>query len=165
MTGRWRQRAIGGAASALALVALAAPLAVAAEISRDEYKATVEPICKRNTEANKRIFKGAKAEVKAGKLKQASQHFFRAAVALRKTNSELGEVPQPTADEARLAKWLDYLGVEASYLDRIGAALKKERKAQAQALAVRLNRNSNLANNAVLPFGFRYCKIQPGRFS
>ena len=27
-----------------------------------------------------------------------------------------------------------------------------------------LNRNSNLANNAVLGFGFDYCRIDPSRF-
>ena len=72
------------------------PLAGAAELSREEYVARVEPICKTNVTANKRIFKGAKGEVKAGKLKQASKHFFRAATAFAKTINQIEAAPQPS---------------------------------------------------------------------
>ncbi len=41
----------------------------AAKVSRDEYQATVEPIRKRNTQANERILKGVAREVKRDKLK------------------------------------------------------------------------------------------------
>ena len=149
----------------MALAALiSVPLAGATELTRDEYLARAEPICKHNTEANKRIFQGATAEVKAGKLKAASTHFTRARAAFEKTIAQLGAVPRPVADEAKLGKWLGYLEVESSYLGRIGKALAKEDKAKAQTLSVRLNRNSNLANNTVLAFGFDYCKIDPARF-
>ncbi|HVS99403.1 MAG TPA: hypothetical protein VHE08_02710, partial [Solirubrobacterales bacterium] len=97
----------------------------AAELTRDEYVARVEPICKRNTEANRRIFAGAKEEVKAGKLKLASTHFAKAEKALEKTIRQLKAVPRPAADEAKLGKWLRYLETEASYLGRIGKALAK----------------------------------------
>ena len=150
-------------------IALAALLSVAlagaAEVTREEYVARAEPICKRNTEANRRIFKGVKEEVKAGRLKAASTHFTRAADALEKTISQLRALPRPPADATRLAQWLGYLQKESSYLDRIGKALAAEDKAKAQTLAVRLNRNSNLANNKVLAFGFDYCKLDPARFS
>jgi hypothetical protein len=148
---------------ALALAA-AVPLAGAAELTRPEYVTRVEPICKRNTEANKRIFAGATEQVKEGRLKAASTHFTRATAAFNKTIAQLKAVPQPVADEAKLAKWLGYLQVESSYLERIGKALAHEDKAKAQTLSVRLNRNSNLANNTVLSFGFDYCKIDPARF-
>jgi hypothetical protein len=149
----------------MALAALAAvPLAGAAELTRDEYVARAEPICKRNTEANQRIFQGAAAQVKAGKLKAASTHFTRATTAFEKTIAQLKAVPQPVADEAKLAKWLGYLQSESSYLGQIAKALAREDKAKAQTLSVRLNRNSNLANNTVLAFGFDYCKIDPARF-
>jgi hypothetical protein len=152
--------------AAAALVVLAAvPLASAAELTREEYVGRVEPICKRNTEANKRIFAGAKEEVKAGKLKAASSHFLLAVHALDKTIAQLDAVPEPAADETRLQKWLGYLKAESSYLGRIGNALAHEEKGKAQMLSVRLNRNSNLANNTVLPFGFVYCKLDPSRFS
>jgi hypothetical protein len=152
---------ITAALMALALV----PLAAAAELTRDEYVARAEPICKRNTEANKRIFAGAKEQVKSGQLKAASTHFSRAVVAFDKTIKQLRAVPEPAADQARLAKWIAYLEVESSYLGRIGNALAAGQKGKAQTLSVRLDRNSNLANNTVLAFGFSYCKIDPSRFS
>lgn len=151
----------------LVVLALAGTLsaAAAAEPTRDEYVARAEPICKRNTEANRRIFAGAKEEVKAGKLKLASKHFARARTALEKTVRQLKAVPEPGADAARLEKWLGYLEMEGAYLGRIGKALAAGQKGKAQTLSVRLNRNSNLANNAVLAFGFRYCRLDPSRFS
>jgi hypothetical protein len=156
-------------ARALALLALGAALcaqgALAAELSRSEYVTSAEPVCKANTEANKRIFKGAKAQVKEDKLKAASSHFFKAKQALAKTVKQLGALPQPTADEAKLTKWIGYLGAERDLLGKIGTALAHEDKAGAQQLSVRLNRNSNLANNTVLAFGFDYCRIDPSRFS
>lgn len=162
---RSKRRRSGALLGAVAAIFLLVPLANAAEISRDEYVARVEPICKANTEANKKIFKGAKEKVKAGKLKQGASHFFRAATALGKTIKQLKAVPQPTSDEAKLKKWIGYLGTEQSYFKRIGQALAAEDKPKAQSLSVRLNRNSNLANNTVLAFGFDHCRIDPTRFA
>jgi hypothetical protein len=140
------------------------PLAAAAEITRDEYVARVEPVCKRNVEANSRIFKGAKAEVEAGELGKGSRHFSKAASALRRTIAQLKRVPRPSADEVKLGKWIGYLETEADYFARIGQALAAGKKSQAQNLSVRLNRNSNLANNTVISFDFDYCKIDSTRF-
>jgi hypothetical protein len=151
-------------AVALTLVVVV-PLAAAAEVTRDEYVSRVEPICKRNTDANKRIFAGAKEEVKSGKLKAASARFSRAVAALDKTIRQLSAVPRPAVDEARLEKWIGYLEVESDYLGRIGKALAKGERGKAQTLTVRLNRNSNLANNTVLAFDFTYCKLDPSRFT
>ena len=152
-------------AAAVLLACLFAQGALAAELSRSEYVTSAEPVCKANTEANARIFKGAKEEVKEDKLKAASGHFFKAKQALAKTVKQLGALPQPTADEAKLNKWIGYLGTERDLLGKIGTALQHEDKAGAQQLSVRLNRNSNLANNTVLAFGFDYCRIDPSRFS
>lgn len=155
---RWVVGAV--VAAALAVV----PLAAAAEISRDEYVARVEPVCKRNVEANSRIFKGAKKEVESGELRKGSRHFAKAATALRKTIAQLKRVPQPGADEMKLGKWIGYLETEADYFGRIGKALAAGKKSKAQNLSVRLNRNSNLANNTVISFDFDYCQIDSTRF-
>jgi hypothetical protein len=152
-------------AGALALAILVVPLAAATELTRDEYVARVEPICKTNVEANVKIFKGAKEEVKSGELKKGSTHFFRASTALDKTIKALEAVPQPPADEAKLSKWLGYLHTESGYFSKIGKALATGNKYKAQNLSVKLNRNSNLANNSVLAFGFNYCRIDSSRFS
>ena len=151
--------------AALAVAMVLVPLAAATELTRDEYVARVEPICKHNAEANKRIFAGAEEEVKAGELKKASKHFVRAEAALDKTIAQLKAVPRPGADAQRLAKWFGYLEVESEYLGRIGKALAQGKKGKAQTLSVRLNRNSNLANNTVLSFGFVHCKIDPSKFN
>ena len=165
---RAKQRRWGRGAIALGVVVLTTGLlsasALAAEVTRDEYVKSAEPICKANTEANRRIFKGAPEEVKAGKLKAASTHFTRAKAALAKAVKQIAALPQPTTDEAKLSKWIGYLGAERDLLGKIGAALAHEDKPQAQQLSVRLNRNSNLANNTVLAFGFDYCRIDPSRF-
>jgi hypothetical protein len=149
--------------TALAALALV-PLAGATELTREEYVTRVEPVCKRNTEANKRIFAGAKEQVKSGQLVAASTHFTRATRAFEKTIAQLGAVPQPAADAAKLEKWIGYLEVESSLLGKIGKALAQNDKGKAQTFSVRLNRNSNLANNTVLAFGFTYCKIDAARF-
>jgi hypothetical protein len=161
---RKQGKRLGPAAAAVAVLLAAVPLAAAAELSRDEYVARAEPICKTNVLANKRIFKGAKGEVKAGKLKQASTHFSRAATAFAKTIGQLEAVPQPAADEARLAKWLGYLRTEKNLIQKVGRALAANDKHKAESYSVDLNHNSNLANNTVLGFGFDYCRIDPSRF-
>jgi hypothetical protein len=147
----------------LGLVIMTSPSS-AAELTRDEYAAQAEPICKTNVLANKRIFKGAKGKVKAGKLKAASTHFFRAATAFEKTIDQLETVPQPTADEVRLAKWLGLLRDESEIIEKVGRALANEDKHKAGSYSVDLNNNSRKANNAVLGFGFDYCRIDPARF-
>jgi hypothetical protein len=131
---------------------------------RDEYVAKAEPICKTNVLANKQIFKGTKSEVKAGKLKQASTHFSRAATAFGKTIQQLAAIPKPAADSAALTKWLGLLQDEKVLIGKIGQALKSEDKHKAESVSVDLNRNSNKANNAVLSFGFDYCRIEQSRF-
>jgi hypothetical protein len=155
--------ALGIGALALALLA---PAAVAAEpgSERDEYVKAAEPICKTNVLANRRIFKGAKDEVKGGKLKLASGHFFRAATAFKKTIDQLTAIPKPPSDEPALNKWLGLLRTEKSIIEKIGRALGAEDKHKAESYSVDLNHNSNKANNAVLSFGFNYCRIEPSRF-
>jgi hypothetical protein len=161
-----RGKRIGvGAALLVSCTVLFGASALGAEVTRDEYVRSAEPICKANTEANRRIFKGAPEEVKEGKLKAASTHFTRAKAALAKAVRQIAALPQPTTDEAKLQKWIGYLGQERDLLGKIGTALQHEDKPGAQQLSVRLNRNSNLANNTVLAFGFDYCRIDPSRFS
>ncbi len=162
---RTQGKRLGPAAAAVAAaLAAAVPLAGAAELSREEYVARVEPVCKTNVQANKRIFKGAKGEVKAGELKQASKHFFRAATAFAKTIRQIEAVPRPAADEARLGKWLGYLRGEKNLIQKVGRALAANDKHKAESYSVDLNHNSNLANNTVLGFGFDYCRIESSRF-
>jgi hypothetical protein len=151
-------------AFALALLTAALP-ALAAEVTRDSYREAVEPICKTNTEANERILKGVRKEVKQGKLKPAASRFEKAAKELRKTVRELKVVPQPAADKARLSKWLGIVGEEASYFQTAGEQLRAGNKVAAQETVLRLTHNASKANNVVIPFEFRYCRLEPSKFT
>jgi hypothetical protein len=145
-------------------VALLVTVPVALADERDDYVAAVEPICKANTEANTRILKGVKGQVQKGDLVPAGRRFIRAAGALGKAVTQIGAVPRPPEDAAKLTKWIGYLKSEKGYLQQIGQALKAGNKFKAQKLAVKLNRNNNQANNTVISFGFNECRIDSSRF-
>lgn len=153
-----------GTVVALALL-LTAQAGFAAEQTRETYTAQVEPICKTSTEANDRILKGVKGEVKAGKLKPAAAQFSKAASALKKTLNKLRAVPQPTADKAKLTKWLGYIKDEVELFEQTAAKLKVGNKVAAQEMAVRLTYTVNKANNQVLAFEFKYCHADPSQFT
>lgn len=156
---------IGAAAVVFAMAVSLGATAFAADITREEYTARAEPICKVNTKANQKIFKGVRKMVTQNKLGLASKRFKRASASLRKTINQLAALPRPTGDEQRLAKWLKYLRVQRDFLTKIGKALSAGNKFQAQNFIVRLRRNSNLANNTVLSFEFNFCRIDPSRFT
>jgi len=147
---------------------VAVPVALAAEgeaeVTRGEYVAKLEPICKANTRANARILKGVKGQVKRGKLVPAGRRFVRASGALGRSVRTMARVPRPAADVTRLRKWFGYLVREKRFLQLIGKSLKSGNKFRAQKLAVKLNRNNNQANNTVISFGFRECRIDSSRF-
>jgi hypothetical protein len=149
----------------LALALLAVPMTEATETTRLEYKEAVEPICKANTEANEKILKGVRVEVREGKLKPAAVQFSRAGAALKKTSRQLGAVPQPAADQARLAKWLGYVKTEAELFQSTAKKLQAGNKNGALAMVIRLEHNANQANNQVLPFSFHYCRFEPSKFT
>lgn len=154
-----------GAVVVLGLALGGATLAQATETTRAEYVAAVEPICKTNTKANERILSGVRAEVRQGKLKIAAARLARAAAALQRTLTELKAVPQPAADQARLAKWLGYVKIEVELLRRIGKKLKAGDRAGVLKMQQRLKHNADLANSTVLAFGFHYCRFDPSKFT
>jgi hypothetical protein len=152
------------ALAAALLVTVPVALAAEGELTRPEYVERVEPICKSNTEANSRILKGVKDQVKQEKLVPAGKRFIRAASALGTAVGKIAAVPQPAADAAKLTKWIGYLKKEQTFLQKIGKALKTKDKFHAQKLAVELNKNNNKANNTVISFGFDECRIDSSRF-
>jgi hypothetical protein len=149
--------------SAMLLFAVVAPMAMA--LTRDEYKAKVEPICQKNSEANDKILKTVRKEVKENKLKTAGAKFLKASTALTTTYNELKAVEQPAEDAAKLTKWLGYVKTEASLFKSGGNALKAGNKSKAQKFVNQLNSNANKANSTVLAFNFRYCKFEPSKYT
>jgi hypothetical protein len=156
-------KAIALAALAVFLMA-AVPLALAAEQTKESYVAEVEPICEANTKANEKLLKNVKSQVKAGKLTPAGASLITAGKALKKTWSELSAVPQPSADSAKLTKWLGYVKGEAELFEKAGTLLKAGKKAPAQQVVNKLSKNANLANFEVVSFGFHYCRFEPSKF-
>jgi hypothetical protein len=152
-------------AVALAFSLLAVPFANAAEVTREAYKEQVEPICKANVQANEKILKGVRSKVQAGKLKAAGTQFSQAANALHKAYVQLKAVPQPTADEAKLGKWLGYVQQQEVLFRKGGNQLKAGNENGAQQTVIRLTRNANQANNQVVPFEFKYCRFEPSKFT
>jgi len=149
----------------LALIAVFASLAFAAETTRTEYKAAVEPICQANASANKKILAGARTDVTQGRLKVAASKFTKAAAAVTKTQRELDAVPKPPADATRLEKWLAYVKTEAELLQSASKALKADEVNKARSFVARLTHNANLANSQIVVFGFRYCRFKPSDYT
>jgi len=140
----------------------------AAEISKDEYVAQVEPICKTNKQASDKYLKGVRNLVKKDKLKKAGQNFAKAAAALETAHKQLSAVEQPPADAAKLTKWLKGIKEEVSLMKTIATNLKKNTKAgksKATSLVVKLEKNANSTNSIVIGFNFNYCKIDPSKYA
>jgi hypothetical protein len=139
---------------------VSAPLALAAEgePTREEYVQRVDVICKKSEKTNSRILKDVKRQVaKKHQFIPAGNRFLRASRSFGRAVKQIAAVPQPSADEAKLGKWVKYLKVERSLLQRIGQALKREQGGKANKLAVQLHRINRRANNTVFSFEFDYC--------
>ena len=158
-----KRRATAALFSAALILAALAPSAMA--IDRPEYKAAVEPICKTNSEENEKILKGVEKLVKQDKLKPAATKLIKASKALKKTHTQLSAVEQPTADVAKLTKWLGYIKTQVDLLNSTGKALKAGNKHKAQNLRNKLDKAVNQANSQVLAFSFRYCRIEPTKYT
>jgi hypothetical protein len=159
------KRIVAILSGSLVIAMFLAVAAFAAEVSPDEYKEAAEPICKVSTKENERILSGVRKEVKQGSLKTAAAKFSKASKEQSKALKQLEALPQPAADEARLAKWFGYLKIEAELFEQAGRKLKAGDKAGAEHIFAKLTPNANKANNQVLPFEFRYCRLEPQKFS
>ena len=148
------------------LLLLVASMALGADLEeeRQAYKTQVEPICKQNRQANERVLKGVKQNIKAGKLKLAGTQFAKGATALKKARAQLAAVPRPAADSARLTKWLGLVKTEVELFEKVSKKLKSGDKNGAQRMALLLTSTVNRANNAVLAYEFKYCKVQTSQF-
>jgi hypothetical protein len=158
--------------AAISIVALALLPAAAAAAeegpTRAQYVEQVEPICKANTKANKRILKNVKTKAKSkvpAKLKQAGAQFVHASAVFGKTVEKLSAVPRPPADDAQLLKWFTQLGVVQAKLRALGVALKADEEIKAAHEQIRVEHAANAANNYSFTFGFHYCHLTPSRFT
>lgn len=89
----------------------------------------------------------------------------KAPAALERASKQLAAVTQPSADEAKLAKWLADIKAEVALMCRIAAKFKAGEKAKGSSRAVKLTHGANAANNQVIAFRFNYCRIDPSKYS
>jgi hypothetical protein len=158
------RRRTGIAALATALL-LTTTIAAAAEApTRGEYVARLEGVCRPDAEATQRAMKGARGDVSAERFAAAAVKFGKATSIFGSTVKTISAVPRPPADAAKLSKWFGYLKAQEAYLKQITAQLEAGRGIKAQRLTARFIHNGNLANNAVLAFGFNYCSFKFSRF-
>lgn len=149
----------------LLIAAILGTGAAAAEApTRDEYVTRLEQICKPDAEATRRAMKGARSDIKAGRLGVAAGKFARATKIFGSTVERISRVPRPPTDRERLAKWFTYLSRQESYLEGITMQLRAEHAIKAQRLTARFIHNGNLANNVVLAFGFDHCSFRFSRY-
>ena len=158
-------RTIATVFGSLVVAMVLAASAFAAEVSRDEYKAAAEPICKTSAKENERILANVRKKVKTGKLKPAAAKFAQASKQQSGALKQLEALPQPAADEARLGKWLSYLKIEAELFATAGRKLNSGDKAGAEHITSKIAQNANKANVQVLPFEFRYCRQEPSKYT
>jgi HD superfamily phosphodiesterase len=137
---------------------------LAAESTPATYKDQVEPICKKDTEANEKVLAGVRKEVKEGKLTPASKRVFAAARALKRARGELLKVEKPAEDATRLTKWLDGVKKEVELFESMGRKLAAGQKNAAVRLVIQLESNARKTNNLVLDYEFRYCRFNPAKF-
>ena len=159
------RRCVWTTAAVLAVTLLAGATADAAEApTRDEYVTRLEAICGPGTEATQKAMKGARADLRTERLALAAGKFARATSIFGSTVKRISVVPRPAADTTKLSKWFGYLRTQESYLKQITAQLRGGHAIRAQRLTARFIHNGNLANNAVLAFGFDKCSFKFSRY-
>ena len=159
-----------------AILVVAAMLAIAAAAfaeeapTRAEYVAKVDPICKKNADANQKILKGvkekarAKGKARAGKLRAAGEQFIRASAAFGSARQKIVAVPVPAEYATKLEKWFVYLKKIQTTLSEIGKTLKAGNSIRASHLSIQLQHNAITANNISYELEFRYCNLKESQF-
>jgi hypothetical protein len=151
-----------GVICVLMLVGVTA-VAGAKELSREQYVARVEPICKTTVQQTGPIMKAAKRNLQKNKVKIAGALYLEAATIIRASGDKVDPIPKPREDAAKLTEWLKRLREEDELLERTGHELMKEHRAKAQGYLVRFIHAGNRANNVVFGFGFNYCLFDVSR--
>jgi hypothetical protein len=152
-----------GATILLALT-LTTVVSAAMEVSRSEYVARLEQICKPGSEATQRAVRGTRADVRSEQFRRAAAKVSKASRIFSDTVSSISPVHRPTADSATLARWFAALAREEAALGRTAASLRAEDVARFQRVWADFIHEGNKANNVVVSFGFNYCAFKPSRF-
>jgi hypothetical protein len=164
MRGTLTTAALVIAATLVAAVSASAEILPGTIPTRDEYVATVDPICQKNSDTNKPLLKTAGKKERNDELASASRDVARVAANFGKTLTKIEAVPRPTEDSPRLEKWFGYLKTLQTNLGKISKALKEEDKVKASHAKIKVERTSNAANNVSFVFQFQYCHLKASQF-
>lgn len=148
---------------ALALGISTVPSA-AAELTRPEYVAQLEKICKPRSEATQRAVNGMRSDIRSERFQVAAKKFSEAKQIFAGTVSSISAVPRPAADKNTLARWFAVLEAETDYLGRTAAALRAENIPRFQRVSGRFFQEGSKANNIVVSFGFNYCNFKSSKY-
>ncbi len=131
-------------------------LASAEGMTRKEYVAKVDPICK--TYEMKSVQPWTRSERRElSSIRRLGRERAQEGRNLKHLYIELKAVPQPKADEARLTRWLDYLRSGALLLDGESRAIRAGHPHKYRQLEAQIKHDATLANKAVSQFDFAYC--------
>jgi hypothetical protein len=147
-------------------VVLSVPASVlaATELTRPEYVAQLEKICRPGSEATQRAVRGMRSDIRSERLQLAASKFAKAKRIFAGTVSSISPVPRPAADRATLARWFAALNRESDYLGRTAAALRAEDIPRFQRVSGQFFQEGSKANNVVVSFGFNYCAFKSSRY-
>lgn len=145
-------------------LALVVDAQATAEVSRPEYVARLERICKPDSEATQRAVRGTRADVRSERFRRAAAKVAKAGRIFSGTVRSISRVPRPAVDGDALARWFPALKREAVALQATAAALQAEDLARFQRVWADFIHQGNKANNVVVSFGFDYCAFKPSRF-
>ncbi len=149
-----------GKIAAIVVVMLAiAPLARGEEQTRESYAAQLEPICKANREANRRIMAGAQERVNKDRLEPAGEQFIRLSDSFGRLIERLAVVPPPLADSHRVDRWFDLMQLLKRRLRNVGKYFKDGLKIKAVHESILAERSGLSANNISIVFHFRHCRF------
>jgi hypothetical protein len=154
-------------AVAIVVLAIAVPtVAVSAttELTRPEYVAQLEKICKPRSDATERAVRGTRSDIQSERLKVAASKFAKAERIFAGTVSSIAKVPRPASDRATLSRWFAALDRETGYLGASAAALRGENLPRFQRVNGQFFRQGSKTNNIVVSFGFNYCAFKPQRY-
>lgn len=143
---------------------LAMTVQAAVEVSRPEYVARLEKICKPDSEATRRAVHGTRADVRSERFRRAAAKVTKAERIFSGTVRKVSNVPRPAADRETLSRWFSALKLEVAALGRTAAALRSEDLPRFQRVWANFIHKGNKANNVVVSFGFEYCAFKPSRF-
>lgn len=150
--------------SILAFAVQAVAGTAAAELTRSEYVARLEQICKPRSEATQRAVRGTRSDVQSERFRVAASKFAKARRIFAATVSAISQVPRPPADRSTLSRWFAALARESAYLAQSAAALRVEDIPRFQRASGQFFHNGAKSNHIVVSFGFNYCAFKSSRY-